>query len=91
MDFSKAKRRLLADSYVIYRRIKNESDGQNLQRHISRVEKWIRDNRININIEKCKRVTFSTRISENEHVCVVNGQAVRKVSSWTYVSMSKLG
>jgi hypothetical protein len=71
--------RLFADDCIIYRKINNNKDIENLQVDLNRLGEWAVENELKINPTKSKAVCFT-------RVCKVNNKKKQR-TSWSEFSI----
>ena len=80
--------RLFADDSVIYKRITSESDRELLQRDLEMIQKWVTENKLVLNVNKCKVVSFTRKIT---NTCPVEysimGENLEVVNEYKYLGV----
>ena len=74
---------LFADDLKIYRRIDSMNDCLLLQGDIDRLTSWCSQNNVELNISKCKFISFTRKRQPTLHVYTVDGVRLSRVTSVT--------
>ena len=69
-----------ADDLKVYHRIKSVNDCRLLQEDIKNITSWCLDNKMELNISKCKFMTFTRKKLPILHSYFANGQELSRVS-----------
>ena len=80
--------RLFADDSVIYRRIESESDRELLQRDLEMIQKWVTENKLVLNVNKCKVVSFTRKTTNTcPAVYSIMDQDLEVVNEYKYLGV----
>jgi hypothetical protein len=82
-----SKLRLYADDCVVYRQIKNEVDVQLLQEDLNNIAKWVKHNKMGLNIKKCKVIKFGSRIDDMEQKYKIGENTLENVNTYKYLGI----
>lgn len=83
-----SKIRLFADDAVIYKVIEKEDDLKLLQEDLNRAAKWVDDNFMSLNVNKCKSVCFSRKKSKVDlSKLTLKGQPLLVESEYKYLGV----
>jgi ribonucleases P/MRP protein subunit RPP40 len=70
---------IYADDSKIYKQIRNESDSQLLQDDLHRFYHWCEVNKLQVNVEKCCKISFSRSIDKSERVYQLGNECIPNV------------
>ena len=79
--------RLLADDYVIYRKIINNADMEKLQKDLDRLGEWAVKNAMKINLSKSKAIRFTRARVKDPLNYSVKGTIIPEASSCKYLEI----
>jgi hypothetical protein len=76
--------RLFADDSVVYRNIKTQEDREILQRDLDRIDNWVKENEMSLNVKKCAIVKFG-RIKTNPGTYFLGQEEIELRGSYKYL------
>ena len=79
--------RLFADDCVIYRKIINNEDIENLQKDLDRLVEWAAENAMKTNPSKCKAARFTRARVKNPLNYMLGDQLISEASSCQYLGV----
>lgn len=72
---------IFADDLKIFTAIRSETDCINLQTELTTIERWCSANNLQLNVTKCKIVTYTRKVNPLTFNYSINGTAVARVST----------
>ena len=82
-----SKTRLFADDCVIYRKINEVEDEHILQNDLNRIGDWVNRNKMSLNINKCKIVSFGGKMERSGTNYEMQGIKLEKVEKYKYLGV----
>ena len=79
--------KLFADDCLLFRKIRNQDDSDQLQEDLDQISQWCEKWQMSLNINKCKLLEIKSKLEENHNVYVINGEIVEKVKHHPYLGV----
>jgi Reverse transcriptase (RNA-dependent DNA polymerase) len=79
--------RLFADDCVVYAKTNSGGNHGPLQQDVERIQSWMTNNKMNLNLEKCEVVTFSTKRQINIKSYNIDGQLLQQKTGYKYLGV----
>ena len=82
-----SKVRLFADDTVIYLTVKSENDSKQLQRDLTRLERWERDWQMMFNPSKCNVIKITRKRKPSDFTYTLHGQILETIDHIKYLGV----
>jgi hypothetical protein len=79
--------RLFADDCVVYKEISNANDESVVQTDLDEISKWVKINRMGLNIDKCKYLRFGKGKKEGVGNYSISGMHLKEVENYKYLGV----
>jgi hypothetical protein len=82
-----SKVRLFADDCVIYSKIKGDRDVILLQKDLDAGQRWMTNNKMSLNLDKCEVVTFTTKSKQRDTIYEIADQRLPLKAGYKYLGV----